>query len=245
MRSQVSAQSDHSIITVKVNRTQEARGPGLWRFNTSLLANDEFIDQISEFLANWTPPKELNDPCVIWDWLKFEIKNFVIKFSKNNHSQEKQTIKDLQDQLQDLTKRLDQGEEVEDQIASVRLELKQVEDIRANRLIFNSRCRWASLGEKPSSYFLNMEKRRNKDKTLSAVILPDKDTILTDSKDILQACAEFYTNLYAEGDADLAPIHEVQEALNQLDHPRLSDQTRASLDAQPTIEELRKALLQL
>lgn len=98
-----------------------------------------------------------------------------MKFSKDLHSQERRAISDLRKDLQRLTEELDQGgqgDQIVCQIESVRRELKQVEDSRANKLIFRSRSRWAQLGEKPSGYFLNLEKRRAKDRTLSTVQLP-------------------------------------------------------------------------
>lgn len=143
MSTQVSAQSDHSLLLLQFNNPTQAKGKGLWRFNTALLNNNDFIIQMSEFLSDWVPPPELENPCAIWDWLKHEIKVFVTAFSRRNYSREKQRIKNLSEELQDLIYRADRGEPTEDQIAAIRWELKQLEDIQANKLIFRSRCRWA------------------------------------------------------------------------------------------------------
>lgn len=82
MKSQVSAQSDHKIISVIINKSEFPRGPGLWKFDTSLLKNEEFLGSMSEFLTIWTHPPELDNHSAIWEWLKFKIKQFVIKFAK-------------------------------------------------------------------------------------------------------------------------------------------------------------------
>lgn len=245
MKTQVSSQSDHSLLSIRINKGETTRGPGIWKFDTTLLTNDDFLTSMSEFLTDWVPPPELDNPSVVWDWCKFQIKLFVTKYSKNIYSREKQTIRDLQKELNDLTSRSDRGSPVSEQIDSVRRKLKQMEDARANKLIFRSRCRWAQLGEKPSAYFLNLEKRQAKDRTMSSIMLPEENRISTDPRRILQACADFYSRLYAEDQSTLSPTQVVQDAIDQLDHPKLSDQARDCLEAPPTTEELKKALKQL
>lgn len=98
----------------------------------------------------------------------------ILQYTKNSVSQEKKHRKDLQDSLEQLTVQADEGDgldddiqAIQDQIQSVRRELKELEDARANKLIFNARVKWAHLGEKPTSYFLNLQKQRYRERTLS------------------------------------------------------------------------------
>lgn len=185
---------------------------------------------------------------MVWDWLKFQIKGFVMKYSKELYSREKRAINDLNKELQELTAKMDQGDQsghVADLLESVRRDLKQREDIRANKLIFRSRSRWAQLGEKPSGYFLNLQKRQSKDRTLSTVSLPENGVVTNNPKEILQACSTFYAKLYTQESTNLAPTQDILDNIDHLVHPRLSDQARALLDAEPTVEELKKALKQL
>lgn len=248
LKSQVSAQSDHSIISITIDDRASPRGPGLWKLDTTLLSNDDFILRMSTFLRSWTPPPELEDPRMRWDWLKFKIKGFIIKYSRDRRSREKQAVQELNKELQVLSNRLNRGDRDENvpiQMNSVRRELKQMEDIHANRLIFRSRSRWAHLGEKPSGYFLNLEKRQTRDRTLSSVVCSDSDVVTSNPKEILQECSKFYEDLYTQENPNLAPTQDILDAINQLDHPRLSDQAKAMLDAEPTMEELKKALTQL
>lgn len=87
------------------------RGPGLWQFDVSLLADTNFISQMKDFLETWEPPTELSDPQVIWEWLKFQIKDFVLKYHARNKSLRTQIIAELQAELQILCNRQDTGEE--------------------------------------------------------------------------------------------------------------------------------------
>ena len=68
-------------------------------------------------------------------------------------------------------------------------------------VMIRSRTRWFEHGEKPSKYFLNLEKRNFVDKSIKKIVKND-GTTLTSSKDILSEAREFYQNLYAEQDND-------------------------------------------
>lgn len=104
--------------------------------------------------------------------------------------------------------------------------------------------RWAELGERPSSYFLNFEKRKRRERALNAVVRHDGH-LVTDPVQIVEACKLFYENLYSENSDNLLPIEEVQEIISNLYHPKLSDQAKVDLDSEPTKEEIKNALDQL
>lgn len=57
-----------------------------------------------------------------------------------------------------------------------------------------SRARWVEMGEKPTRYFCNLEKRNYTNKALSVVQLEDKT--ITDQPEILKEQANFFRQLY-------------------------------------------------
>lgn len=239
------AHSDHSMISICVTKNPSARrGPGLWRFDSTLLSKPDFVNLVSQFLENWEPPPELTDPCSIWEWQKFDLKRLILQYTETANSQEKKLISALQADLDELTIRCDKGEDLDHQIQSTKRELKELEAVRANRLIFRSRAKWAQLGEKPTSYFLNLQKRKSAEKTLSSVVLED-GTTSSYPKTVLATCREFFEKLYDEDTSKLSPIDEVVEELAYLDHQTLSTEDRDLLDSPFTQEELKKALQQL
>lgn len=241
----VIVQSDHSIISISIRRAASThRGPGLWKFDSSLLSKPDFMEHASNFLEQWEPPPELTDPCSIWEWQKFDMKRMIQQYTKKTISQEKRIMSALQTDLEDLTRRADEDESLEDQIQSTRRELKEMENARANKLISRSRVRWTHLGEKPSSYFLNLQKRKCAERTLSSVALPD-GTDSSDPKTILLKCREFFEKLYDEDASSLSPIDEILENLEHIEHPTLSPEDKDRLDAPFTNDEMKGALHQL
>lgn len=237
--------SDHSMVLVEIRQQDRSRGPGLWRLDTSLLTDPSFTTQMADFLEAWESPPELSDARVKWEWLKFKIKDFVIGYQSKKKSLQAQTIKDLRKELQTLCARQDSEEDDQEstlmEIASVKRELKEVEEEKANKAMFRSKCKWARLGEKPTGYFLRLEKQRSKEKTLSNVIREDGQTI-SNPKDIMEECKLFYQNLYTEDPDSLTSIEEVDRVTQGLEHPTLSDISKEQMDAPYSIEELKKAL---
>lgn len=71
--------------------------------------------------------------------------------------------------------------------------------------MFRSRCKWARLGEKPSTYFLHLEKQRSRENTMSNIIKENGQTV-SDPSSILEECRMFYQNLYSEDPEGLTTI---------------------------------------
>ena len=79
-----SIKSDHSAILLELEEIKENnRGPGYWKLNTALLANEEYKKMINDKLPIWLEEaKDLKDRRSIWDWIKFNIRTDSIIFSK-------------------------------------------------------------------------------------------------------------------------------------------------------------------
>lgn len=148
--------SDHALLSLFFSPSSAPKGPGFWRFDVSLLQNQDFTEEMNDFLAEWEPPPELSNPNTILEWLKFQIQSRTRNFTKNLGSQEKQMVANLNKELKDLYSRADVDQvDVAVKIDSVRREL---EEAKARKIIFRSRCNWAMYGERPNAYFLNLEK---------------------------------------------------------------------------------------
>ena len=61
--------SDHSAITLSVNGLEEnERGPSFWKFNSTLINDQEYCDLLRLEYKNWLEEfKDVNDKRVLWD----------------------------------------------------------------------------------------------------------------------------------------------------------------------------------
>ena len=78
--------TDHSAVVVTLMDENEfERGPGLWKFNSSLLCDQIFTSSLKIHIEEIK--NEFNSDCDIddqikWELIKYKIRNFSLKFSK-------------------------------------------------------------------------------------------------------------------------------------------------------------------
>ena len=75
-------------------------------------------------------------------------------------------------------------------------ELENIILYKTKGAIIRSKARWYNEGEKNSKYFLNLENRHCKRKTITQ-IKTSNGSYATNDPDILKECNSFYSRLYA------------------------------------------------
>jgi len=77
---QAALKTDHKLITVQLTFNDAARrGPGLWKFNSLLLHDQEYITQVKQIIKeDYTIENKSNN----WVYKKMKIREFTIAFSK-------------------------------------------------------------------------------------------------------------------------------------------------------------------
>ena len=76
--------TDHSAITLELKPCDHhPHGPSYWRFNTSLLNDTEYKEVLQNKILIWKNNFHSDDPRELWEYLKFCIRNFTIRYSKN------------------------------------------------------------------------------------------------------------------------------------------------------------------
>lgn len=237
--------SDHAAITIKIGASPSPTGPGLWRLDNSLLDRKVYRLAIQELLLEEANNPEDLSPCSHWEWVKFRIKSISRQIAKDIKTKNREHEKDVNDKYQDLLKKADADLPYDsDALRSYERELKEIQINKACRAIERTRTSWALGGEKPSKYFLNLQKLRRKNNTISQLIKEDGTTI-SDHKDILAEQVKYYQDLYSRGTSisDVASPEEL--GLCEEDIPSISETSKAELEGNYSEEELRKALGQL
>ena len=93
--------------------------------------------------------------------------------------------------------------------------LNEIRKHKIEGLMIRSRCRYEDLGEKPSSYFFNFEKRNFTNKVITKIIEDNGQESLS-TEEILNSQKTYFKNLYSENILiDDTPI-EAQIGVNTL-----------------------------
>lgn len=74
--------SDHECVSIQIDQSQQRKGPGIWRFDYSLLTNTNFVERILEMINEVGEEEEPQDPGSRWEWMKYKIHGESIKFAK-------------------------------------------------------------------------------------------------------------------------------------------------------------------
>ena len=150
----------------------------VWKFKNSLLFNTDFVKKLKSRIqivkSNIQENSSFSDHTK-WEFLKYEIRNFSISFSKNR-------IKTLK-----ILKNLNV-------YSLCKLEFENIYDKKAEGAKIRRKCEWYQHREKPTKFFLNLEKQKAINTTVRHFSDDAKD--VTDLKGINACICKFYQNLF-------------------------------------------------
>ena len=196
-----SIKSDHSAITMSINGVDDSeRGPSFWKFNSSLVNDNNYRDLLDINIKSWLEEfKDVVDKRVLWDLLKYKIRQFTINYSKTKARDRRAKVNELEEKLQNCTEKCDKDPSIQNvkDLECLQAEYDQLYDYITQGAIVRSRATWYEKGEKNNKYFLNLEKS-NKEKSCLRKVLKSDGTIAVNPKSIMSELESFYSNLYKE-----------------------------------------------
>ena len=102
--------TDHSLITLILSLHSNSRGNGFWKLNTSLLADNNFIETIKiaiQETANEYKDDNLVNPLLLWDMIKLKVREKSISYSASFKKAKVKKEEELEKEIAMLEKRLD------------------------------------------------------------------------------------------------------------------------------------------
>ena len=96
-----SLNSDHSAIVLHFDSVEKQKcAPSYWKFNASLLDDSDFRKLIAESVPVWREEFiKVTDKRVLWDLIKYQIRQVTIKYSKAKAQARRQNLKVIEDSL--------------------------------------------------------------------------------------------------------------------------------------------------
>ena len=121
---------------------------------------------------------ETVDEVLLWEMIKLQIRDTSIKYSKAKIK--KMNIKevDIENEISDLERQLascinNDKEALVEQFRVKKKELENIIEYKTKGAIIRSKARWYNEGEKNNKYFLNLENRHCKKKTIMQIKAKD------------------------------------------------------------------------
>ena len=146
-----------------------SHGKGLWK---GLLLNKEYVEKIKEHILltiKMLDNKDLGDEQDRWEYSKYEILKFTIRFSKN-------FAKEVRKETQSLKEKI---KHFESSVTNYHNDLHYIEykerlntiySKKVNGIQIRSKCDWYESGEKSTKFFLNLEKSRSSQGVVRSIL---------------------------------------------------------------------------
>ena len=133
-------------------------------------------------------------PTLKWELFKFECRRFSMCFGKQQLRDQNKAYADNLKEFNDILNIPIPSNEDKVHLHSLREELDLFFQTKAGGAFIRSRARWLEHGEKNSSFFFNLEKRRGEAKKISALYIDN--SLSENEKDISSFVSNFYQKLY-------------------------------------------------
>ena len=247
----ISTAPDHNAIFLSIDvKSEFNRGPGLWKFNNTLLEDNNY----KELIAFYYPQilrkySEVSDTQLLWELIKMELRSKTIAYSKEKRCKLRNKEEALQKELQELDFKICNGDYFDQEILgkfeAPKEELKRLHEIRGKEAMFRSKMKWIEEGEKPTKYFHNLEKTNYEKKLVREVKLENEETISNPAQ-VNKEIEDFYRKTYTTKINANMDNHTLEQKFNDfiedLNIPQLNDEEKSFLDKDLTINELKEAL---
>ena len=231
--------SDHSAVRLILSFAKVNKGKGYWKINTSLFSDRDFVNQINDVIEVELSQNKLWSYKKRWEMLKVTIRGVTIQYTARKQKSKRNEMAVLTRKLKDLEQKLindsDPLRGTGEQIIRLRNDIEILNRERTQGAVLRCRIKWAEHGDKPTKYFLNLEKRNAAKKSINRLKDASGRTLYNE-KDVLKELQQFYSKLYTAKDGiDL-------DFLSEITIPQISQQSRQELDDRITLTELGRAV---
>ena len=249
--------SDHSMLELKIVLNRFKLGKGIWKFNTSLLKDIEYLTQIRQFIkeeiARYAVPlynlEKLDkiptnqiqltiEDDVFLETLILRIRGETLKYSSLKRKQKENSETELISEIEKLEN--ENNPRDTNVINAKKQELFAIREAKMKGHYIRSRVQWLKDGERPTKFFCSLEHHNYLNKTIKKLKKND-NTFITNQKDILTELTNFYTRLFKSYDNTLDHI-DLNALLKNANVHKLTAIQAKSLEGELKEEELSKAL---
>ena len=188
---------DHKAIFLSLKIGNNfTRGPGTWKFNNSLLQDENYLQLIKDSYPSIEQKyQDVENKQLLWELIKMEIRTETIRYSKTTRFNMRTREIAIQLKLEELDRKIciytTLNDEILTEFEALKNELNEIYSTKGKEAMFRSKVKWVEQGEKPTKYFFNLEKRNYEKKIITQLKISDGE-IISDIKQINKEIEEYY-----------------------------------------------------
>ena len=258
--------SDHSLSCLTIDFSRFRRGKGFFKFNNSLLKDNEYIDLIKntirsvtalyaeevyapDFLMNMSPEEQQNilltiNPQLFLEALLLEIRGKTISYcawrKKCNTTAYTLAVHRLE-LLEIASDKQPSSETLKQQLEQARLEVQNFTQRDTEAAAVRARVNWRIDGEKPSKFFCDLERHNALQKYIPQLFVKSnsgEEIEVNDQAMIDLELYHFYQKLYRSQESMLETL-TIDEFIGNTNakEPKLSREQASKLEGLLSVEE--------
>ena len=211
-----------------------------WKFNASLVEDANYVKLLNESMPTWLDEfKNITDKRILWDLIKYRIRQVSIKYSKEKARKRREKITNIEASLKTCEENCGRSPSPEnlEQLEILKSEYNSIYEYLSQGATVRSRATWYEKGEKSNKYFLNLESHKKAKSSVRKVF--NKDGILITA--ILQEIEQFYSDLY-KADSLKPSENLLNSFLANPEIPRLTAENAQTCEGKLTVAECLKSL---
>lgn len=188
--------TDHAVIKLSFNPpgvSQQKKG--YWKFNSSLLKSQSFIEGIKATISNVMSDNSIVSYISKWEFLKFKMREYSVNFGKTFNKLNRLTELNIIKEINIYYSKTSLTDNDKQELQNLLNKLDEIYLCKAKGAFIRSRAKWIEDGERSTSYFCRLEKRRQEKLSIKALSLQGQ--VITDQASITKEVVSFYSNLYS------------------------------------------------
>ncbi len=188
--------TDHCMIEIRINSADKKRGnKGYWKFNSNLITNKEYCSKVKEILTEIENSDTIDYFYKKWEFAKFRIREMSFKFSKEMLKEKQKEETNLFQEISQYCSKVELNNEEKGKLMALQNKLDDLYFKKAQGAFIRLKAKWIEDGEKNSSYFSNLEKRRRENKAITSLLIDEVES--NNQKIIEKEVCLFYSKLYS------------------------------------------------
>ena len=205
---------DHRAVIAQINTHTNKRGKGYWKLNVSILKENDYVTNVKSIIRNTV--LEFNNGVnvgEIWDLIKIRVKEYSVIYCQERARNKNNRIKELEQKMttidQEIVKSNERNNRQEREFIKCELDGLYLDQAMGAQI--RSRSKWVEESERSTAYFLNLEKRHQRNNCI--VSLTDSNRTLYKDEEILEVIEKYYTELYQSNNVANEEIDEFLKPL--------------------------------
>jgi len=239
--------SDHAPIVLKVDLGMHSFFR-YWRLNVSLLNKSEIVEELSKSIKEYF---EINDngevdPSVLWEGAKAVMRGKIIEISSKIKRQRLKEQLNLENKIKllETQHKTTRMSNIATKLKETRKALDKLLSYKAEGALRFSKQRYYEMGNKASRLLAFQLRKAQANRTVSKISHPTLSRIVSQPKEVADAFASFYQNLYKEPRVQTSG-RDTDSFLTGLNLPTLSKETSKQMITPITETEIREAIKRL